>query len=71
MTATSTSTGGTTSTTTGAGAGGSAGETPSSESGCGACVVARGSANGAPWIGLGLLLVLRRRRQSARVGARA
>ena len=71
MMATSTSTGETTNTTTGAGAGGSAGEIPSSESGCGACVVGRGSANGAPWIGLGLLLVLRRRRQSPWVGTRS
>ncbi|WP_425440847.1 MYXO-CTERM sorting domain-containing protein [Polyangium sorediatum] len=56
-----------TSTTTGAGGGN--GEIPSSEDGCGACVVGGGSAKGAPWVGLGLLLALRRRRQSPRGGA--
>jgi hypothetical protein len=52
---------------TSAGAGGSAGE---SSVGGGACGVGRGSSSGAPWIGLGLLLALRRRRQGARSTAR-
>ncbi|MDC3959229.1 hypothetical protein KEG38_35575 [Polyangium jinanense] len=60
----STGTGGMMETSSTTGAGGDTGENPSSESGCGACVVGSGSANGAPWIGLGLLLVLRRKRKS-------
>jgi MYXO-CTERM domain-containing protein len=69
MMAASTSTAATTGATTGTstGTGGSAGEDPSSDGGC-ACGVGRGSTNGAPWIGLGLLLTLRRRRQRAQVG---
>ena len=64
MTAASTSAAtGAVGTGTAAGAGGSADEF---SFGGGACGVGRGSSSGAPWIGLGLLLVLRRRRQSAR-----
>lgn len=47
---------------TGMDMGGSAGESTLHG---GACSVSHGSTNGAPWIGLGLLLALRRRRQSA------
>jgi MYXO-CTERM domain-containing protein len=45
------------------GNGGSVGEVPSTDGGCGACAVGRGSSTGGPWIGLGLLLALRRRRR--------
>ena len=77
MMGTSTSTAAAMSATTGTGAGvgtggsvgtsGSAGEISLQG---GACGVGRGSASGAPWIGLGLVLALRRRRYSVRGGSR-